>query len=950
MVRFVAAFLLALAALAPGAARAQRRDSVRVDSVRAARLSSVRPDSGLVRIDSVRAGDVVVVRDTLPPASSRTLREPVRFSARDRLSFVFDSTAASPTPTTGAPTLGDVATLTGDARIQYGKQVLEGYEVALFIDRDEVRARGLAVDTGMVGRPRFAEGDNQITSAEIAYNLRTERGRFIEARTKLDDGFVRARTVAIGRDSTVYARRAVFTTCPCVDDPSYSLRAERMKIVDGKRIFTGPIQLFLFNIATPIALPFGFLPATEGRRSGPLAPTYGEDYRGFYLQNLGWYFPISDYLDFQVTGSLWSRGSFEMRPRLRYARRYRMTGSVELAGGINRTGEVEDPDYSSQRVVSVRWTHSQTVSPRTNFNANVDLSSSGYLRGNSQTLVDRTRQEIGSTITYATRWPASGRALNATLSQRQTLSTGAATLRIPDLSFSQTERRPFARRGVARGAPRWYESVTYRYSGTLTNGFTFSPIARRSGGAERGVVRGAVSSEPLPPRHRQPLRHALHAQRAPRRAAQRVVQRQRPAGPPWASRQRRSERAVRRAVGEPDAARHRPRHRRGRCAAGDGIRGGAAGDGGAVGEHDRLRHLPGPRQHARRALRRPAAHGAPESGRRVRAGLLRGAVQLHPRDDLPRPRKRADRGADGADADPAVDPVDRHGGADVLARQRLRDARASARIPPARPRGRPSRSSRSRSTAATTPPPTASASRPSRSPRARRSGAWTCRRVGSVSPYRLRADGRGERPDYDVSLRGLPLGRLQRFSLSGATNFSSRRRGDARLSQRAAFDQYLPGQAAGVPLGGYPGTAAAGVGAPGAGAPFVPVIGAAPYADFSIPWSVSLDVSYTYSENLFGGRAARALTTNSRFDANVTPRWKVQGTTGLDLTAFDISTSSLAILRDFDCWEMSLNWVPFGAFRSYGFNLQVKSGKLRELLRIQVPRQDPRRVLTTLGR
>ncbi len=48
------------------------------------------------------------------------------------------------------------------------------------------------------------------------------------------------------------------------------------------------------------------------------------------------------------------------------------------------------------------------------------------------------------------------------------------------------------------------------------------------------------------------------------------------------------------------------------------------------------------------------------------------------------------------------------------------------------------------------------------------------------------------------------------------------------------------------------------------------------------------------------------------------------------------------MLRDFECWEASANWVPFGDFQSYGFTLQVKSGKLRDLLRIQQPRQDAR--------
>ncbi len=937
MIRF-ACLLLALAALAPAAARAQQRDSVRVpqDSARATPR------------DSVRVGDVVVVRDSAAVvlASGRELREPVRFSARDRLSFVFDSTGA-PVRRGDSVRVGDVATLTGDARVRYGQQTLEAHQISLLVDRDELRARGLAVDTGMVGRPRFAEGDNQVTSEEIAYNLRTERGRFVQARTRLDDGFVRAESVTIGQDSTVYARGAVFTTCPCDEDPSYSRRAYRMKIVDGKRIFTGPIQLYLFNIPTPLVLPFGYLPATEGRRSGPLAPTYGEDYRGFYLQNLGWYFPLSEYLDFQVTGSLWSRGSFEVRPRLRYARRYRMTGAVELAGGLNRLGEPEDPGYAPERVVSLRWTHSQTVSPRTSFNANVDLSSSGYLRGNSQTLVDRTRQTIGSTITYATRWPRAGRALNATLSQRQVLSTGAATLRLPDLSFSQTERRPFARKGVVRGAPRWYESVSYRYSGTLANGFDFTPLAGNPAAAgiawyealvNPRLYRQATGNRTGTPfalsvRHDVPISASFNVNGLPGlpgvranvvpsvqyveqwvNQTQRAIARDtvgvdvRPVTGFAAIRQVTASMSasttvyglfqVRLAtpVGRFDGLRHTVRPSVGVAFAPDY----AATPFNYVRETVYRTRENG--QVVERTARTPLLPSIPTTGTAALTFSLDNVFETR--------RVRIDSTGEATRTPLTLLNLSLNGSYNAAADSfRLSPVSFSART---------------------------------------QIGRVDLSATGSLSPYRRRANGFGEEPVYDVAFRGLPLGRLQRFSLSGATSFASRQRGASRPSQRAAFDQYLPGQAAGVPLGGYPGSTAAGVGAPGSGAPFVPVIGGAPYADFSIPWSVSLDVSYTYSENLFGGRAARSLTTNSRFDANLTPRWKVQGTTGLDVTAFEVSTSSLAILRDFDCWEMSLNWVPFGAFRSYGFNLQVKSGKLRELLRIQVPRQDPRRVLTTL--
>jgi hypothetical protein len=36
---------------------------------------------------------------------------------------------------------------------------------------------------------------------------------------------------------------------------------------------------------------------------------------------------------------------------------------------------------------------------------------------------------------------------------------------------------------------------------------------------------------------------------------------------------------------------------------------------------------------------------------------------------------------------------------------------------------------------------------------------------------------------------------------------------------------------------------------------------------------------------------------------------------------------------------MSFHWVPFGRFQQYGFNLQVSSGQLSQLLRLQIPNQ-----------
>src|SRR5690625_5432892 len=104
--------------------------------------------------------------------------------------------------------------------------------------------------------------------------MRTERGRIEAAQTAIQEGFVRAGAVTVAEDSTRYISRGVYTTCDCVEDPADSLRSDRMKIEDGEWNYTGPLQLYLLNIPTPLWLPFGVLRATQGRRSGPVGPPH----------------------------------------------------------------------------------------------------------------------------------------------------------------------------------------------------------------------------------------------------------------------------------------------------------------------------------------------------------------------------------------------------------------------------------------------------------------------------------------------------------------------------------------------------------------------------------------------------------------------------------------------------------------------------------------------------
>jgi hypothetical protein len=101
------------------------------------------------------------------------------------------------------------------------------------------------------------------------------------------------------------------------------------------------------------------------------------------------------------------------------------------------------------------------------------------------------------------------------------------------------------------------------------------------------------------------------------------------------------------------------------------------------------------------------------------------------------------------------------------------------------------------------------------------------------------------------------------------------------------------------------------------------------YVDFNIPWNVS--VSYSFSYNNTGVSTFINNTLNFSGDITVTPKWKVQYTSGYDIKAARLSATSISIYRDLHCWDLSAQWIPFGYYKFYNVTLKVKASVLQDL-------------------
>ncbi|HLA63595.1 MAG TPA: putative LPS assembly protein LptD, partial [Rhodothermales bacterium] len=458
--------LLLLLALLPIAAAAQGvpADSagVRVDSSAVALT-----DTTQARADTVRVGATGV--PVAPPAEGGP-EEIVTYTASDSLIVVLadrDSVAADEMP-------DDRVSLYGDVEAHYGEAVLNAGRIEILLGREEARARPLAVsDTGAVGLPRFTDGTEGFSGREIVYNFGTRRGRVVGARTEIEGGFLLGGVIKQVTPDIVYASDAGYTTCS-LDHPHYQLVAHRL-MVEGDYVYSGPVQLRILGIPTPLWLPFGFFPAREGRRSGPLPPGYGDDPSfGLFLENLGYYWAASDYIDLLGKVKLGTRGSVQFDGRMNYVRRYRYDGALDVSLARLRRGERDDPDFTLSDNLRLRWSHQQTFTPQMRLSAAVDLSSNAQ-RVLSNQYDDRVAQTTTSTVSFSQNWPRGGRQLGLDLRATQQLSSGGIDATFPSLSFSQQRRFPLRFGNTASEGERWYEKIGVSYSGSLTNTYRFSP-------------------------------------------------------------------------------------------------------------------------------------------------------------------------------------------------------------------------------------------------------------------------------------------------------------------------------------------------------------------------------------------------------------------------------------------------------------------------------------------
>ena len=408
--------------------------------------------------------------ETMPITSGNTKKKgaidaPINYKANDSIVFFGTGTGF----------------LYGNSNVRYQQAhpiELQADLIRMNMDSNTVYATGRLDSLGKeIGLPIFKDNNDEYSSKELSYNFETRKGFIKGGITQQGEGYIVADKTKKMNNDEMCMQGGKYTTCDHHDHPHFYLQLTKAKVKPGSYIVAGPAYLVIEDVPLPLIIPFGFFPFTSTYSSGIIMPSYGDEMeRGLFLKNGGYYFAINDYFDLELTGEIYTKGTWGIQLGSTYTKRYKFNGNFRASYREDIYGEKDLPGYSKYNNFKVAWTHRQDAkaSQYSSLSASVDFTTSGYNQSNVNNYYNPAEQSkniTSSSVNYTQRFPESPWSLsvNALVSQRSQDST--ISLSLPNITVAMSRVYPF-KRDNAVGKERFYEKIALSYNMSFANSIT----------------------------------------------------------------------------------------------------------------------------------------------------------------------------------------------------------------------------------------------------------------------------------------------------------------------------------------------------------------------------------------------------------------------------------------------------------------------------------------------
>ncbi|MBC7390668.1 MAG: LPS-assembly protein LptD [Opitutaceae bacterium] len=384
-----------------------------------------------------------IKRDTIVLKKTKEdgIQTSVKYSSAD--SMVFDA---------GTQTMK----LFGNSKIDYGDMGLTAEQIDINWQTNNVDAHGVADSNGVLkGMPMFKDKQDQYQTKRMIYNFKTKKGIISEVITKQGDGYIHGEKVKKNAANELFVTHSKYTTCNLAH-PHYHISSTKIKMIPEKKVISGPFNLVINDVPTPLGFIFGFFPIPKHRASGFIVPTYGESQaQGFYLQSGGFYWAANDYIGARFLADVYSLGGAGAQQITEYRNRYHYEGTFNfkynwvkidrpVGSGSGLTGTNDIGRKIDQHTFWVQWRHSTLSKKLGRLTADVNTGTTNYNQLNTRitsatTVLNPTFQ---SSIQYTQNIRNSPFSYGLSLRQNQSVN-GIKNFTLPDFNLAMNRVMPF---------------------------------------------------------------------------------------------------------------------------------------------------------------------------------------------------------------------------------------------------------------------------------------------------------------------------------------------------------------------------------------------------------------------------------------------------------------------------------------------------------------------------
>ncbi|MFD2721513.1 putative LPS assembly protein LptD [Hymenobacter monticola] len=439
-----------------------------------ARLPGVVPTDTSGLVNGVRgAGDSLQVA-AKPKGQIQTT---INYTAKD--SIQFDVTKK-------------VARLYESASVVYGQTDLKAALITVNYGNNTMQAEGRldSVKNRQVGTPILTDNGQKYQARTIAYNFKSKKAKVSEAVTTQGEGYVGAQVIKRLPNGDINGLMGRYTTCN-LEHPHFYIQAKKMKMIPGDKVVTGPFNLVIGDVPTPLGFLFGFFPTPKrSRGSGVLIPTFGQAAdRGYFLTNGGYYFAPNDYIGVRLTGDIYAGnaetfGGWGATADISYLKRYTYQGNFNFRFSTRPSNQILATDAVGVGQTYIRppaansfwitWSHTPVPKPGGGrFSASVNAGTSSYNQINSLDARRYLSTQFSSSVSYSKQIRNSPINYDIRLSQAQG-TDGRMTFTLPDISVGVARQYPYQWFGIKPGqggkfGAATYEQFTLSYNLTARN-------------------------------------------------------------------------------------------------------------------------------------------------------------------------------------------------------------------------------------------------------------------------------------------------------------------------------------------------------------------------------------------------------------------------------------------------------------------------------------------------